>query len=528
MLFNIIPEPTLITQHTGKSIDLCGNIVFKNKKALTSQEELKVFFDKVINAQNKADKNLIIEFIESDKLPEEGYTLLIDGSVIIKASSESGFFYGIQTLKQLIHQYWIINSSPIPSVSIDDKPNYPYRGYMLDVSRHFFDVDTIINLLDVLAFHKINKFHFHITDDQGWRLEIKQYPKLTEHGAYRKHTTGDGKPHGGYYTQEEMKKIVEHAISKHIEVIPEIDLPGHFTAAISAYPELSCSGKAIEVATSFGIKTDIACAGKEETYKFFQNIIDELTEIFPSKYIHIGGDEAPKNEWESCKYCQEMIAKYELKNAEKLQGYMVNRIADYIESKGKSAIVWNESLNSGILKDSVICQYWSDGKEPLRVLNGISEGRKTIISKFTPYYLDYPYGMHSLKAVYSFAPELKGAQNKNSIIGMESPLWTEYVETKKQIDYQTFPRLTAVAEIAWSSPEHRDYDKFITKLKEIYPMYNIYGVLPAPLSQVNPNKIKGVFQIIRFFTKAITWESIKAFLNSYKAAKKVKSGRDSD
>lgn len=526
MRFNIIPMPLKAEFTKGACAPKAARCEYLGENIPSALSDLDAFFEK-IKLEN--DGTLKLTLTKSKKLSEEGYELRIDKDAEIAASSAVGFFYGVQTLKQLIMDFWVKQDAPIPALTIYDAPKYQYRGFMLDVSRHFFDSDTVINLLDVLALHKINKFHFHITDDQGWRLEIKSYPHLTEKGAYRAETAGDKTPHGGFYTQEEMKRIVAYASDKHIEVIPEIDLPGHFTAAIAAYPELSCSSKPIEVATTFGIKPDIACAGKEETYTFFFKVIDELSEIFPSRFIHIGGDEAPKANWESCEACRAMMNTQGIASAEKLQGYMVNKIAEYIKGKDKTAIVWNESLNSGILDKDVICQYWSDGKEPLRVLKGLKEGRKTIISKFTPYYLDYPYGMHSLKAVYNFEPRIAGAEGfEDSIIGIESPLWTEYVKDKEKIDYQVFPRLTALSERAWSDSPTLDYADFEARLKEFYPLYSLYRIAAAPLKEVNPNKLKGIVQIIKFFTKAINRESVKAFFGSYKAARSVKAGRDGE
>lgn len=521
---NIIPKPNSVTHIKGKKVKIAKSFIFNGDLSANLETDFASFFDKTaINCDNTEALTITLQKVAD--LHEEEYSLTADDSVTITATCDKGLFYGLQTLKQLIFDYWVTKNTDIPSMVILDKAYYPYRGYMLDVSRHFFSVEDVINLIDILAMHKINKLHMHVTDDQGWRVEIKSYPLLTKIGSYRKHTLGDGIEYGGFFTQNDISKIVEYANSKFIEVIPEIDLPGHFTAAIASYPELSCKNQKIEVATSFGIKTDIACAGKEEVYTFFEKVIDEMAALFNSEFIHIGGDEAPKNMWEECDACQAMIKAQGLNSVEELQGYMVNRIASYIESKGKSAIVWNESLNSGILKESVICQYWSDGKEPKRVLKGINSGRLTIISKFSPYYLDYPFGMHSLKSIYSFNPELNGAERLENIMGIESPLWTEYVKDKAKIDYQTFPRLTAMSEIAWSLPKNRDYEDFEIRLKAFYPLYSFFNVTPAPLSVVNPNKIQGIGQIIKFLKGALTKESVKAFFSSYKAAKKVKSTR---
>ncbi len=525
---NIIPMPCSVNLIEGKSIAKTLSYKFLKEQSLSAQADFEMFFEKIKKDIEITDtqQTLEIEWQKDAKMQKEAYELIIDEKITITAASDSGFFYGIQTLKQIIYQYWIKKKLDLPPIAINDKPSYKYRGYMLDVVRHFFSVADVKNILDILAVHKINKLHLHLTDDQGWRIEIKKYPLLTQVGAYRSGTLGDGVAYGGYYTQEDIAEIVNYAKQKCIEVIPEIDLPGHFTAAIASYPELSCTAQKIEVATSFGIKSDIACGGKDIVYKFFEEVIEEIIPLFNSDYIHIGGDEAPKSYWESCKDCQKKIKENNLSTTEELQGYMVNHIAAFIESKNKTAIVWNESLNSGMLRESVVCQYWSDGKMPLRVLKGINSGRKTIISKFSPYYLDYPFAMHSLKSVYTFEPELKNASNIESIWGIESPLWTEYVVDKSQVDYLTFPRLTAVAEIAWSAKIYRDYKDFELRLKEFYPLYAVYGIVPAPLKVVNPNFLQRIAQMLKFLKPMLKRESIKAMLHSSKAAKQVKSTRN--
>lgn len=437
------------------------------------------------------------------ELGDEGYLLEIARERIrIRAAEPNGVFYGVQSLKQIIVKHDAAESVSIPAMAAKDRPLYGYRGYMLDVSRHFFPIGDILKLIDVLALHKINALHLHLTDDQGWRLRIDRLPRLTTVGSHRKQTINDGRWHGGWYSREDIRRIVAYCARRYITVIPEIDMPGHSTAAIAAYPHLSCRGEPIEVAELFGIKADILCAGKESTYQFVYHVLDEVIGMFPGPYIHLGGDEALKDRWEECEHCQKRMEDKGLTGISQLQGYFLNEVIDYLKARGKKAICWNESLYSGMLDTSAVCQYWQDGKDVKRVKDALHKGRPVIVSKYDPYYLDYPFAMHTLRAVYTFTPELTGTGDDESILGVEAPLWTEYVCDLRRAEYMTFPRLGAVAEIGWSQKGHRDYDDFIKRLPVYLRLLDIYHVRYADLKDTNPGPLKKIRQMMDFAKRA--------------------------
>ncbi len=350
-------------------------------------------------------------FLEIDPLlpkkTSEDYELDITPlGVNIRAPTQTGIFYGIQSLCQLA----VIYGETIPCVKIIDSPRFSWRGFMLDEGRHFFGKEIVLKLLDVLALLKINRFHWHLVEDQGWRIEIKKYPKLTEIGATRPDTIlgrkkrdgYEGKPHKGYYTQEEIREIVAYAKTRHIMVIPELELPGHCTAALAAYPEFSCRGEPLDVPTHFGIFKDIFCAGKESTFTFLQNILDEIIPLFPDAYIHLGGDEAPKARWKACAKCQQRIVEQGLKNEKDLQAYFTNRMIAYLADHGKIGIGWNEILNPD-LHPGAIAQFWM-GRKTTK-LKYLRADRKMIMSDFSPLYLDYNCGVNSLRKVYGYERE---------------------------------------------------------------------------------------------------------------------------
>jgi len=492
-------------------------------------EDLNAFLDKALGFRLGTSENGAIVFaLESSlarELGSEGYEMEITaGSVTIRAAAPNGIFYGVQTLKQIIVKHYALECVEIPSMTVRDKPLYGYRGYMLDVCRHFFPVEHILKTVDILALHKINILHLHLTDDQGWRVRIDRYPRLTTVGGRRNQTMGDGRWHGGYYTREDIHRIVDYCDRKYITVIPEIDMPGHATAAIAAYPHLSCRGDDIEVAEYFGIKSDILCAGKESTYRFIYEVLDEVAEMFPGPYVHLGGDEAPKDRWEECPHCRKMLADNGLDRMERLQGLLINKAVGYLKQKGKQAICWNESLYSGTLDESVICQYWQDGKDAGSVRKALKKGRSLIVSKFKPYYLDYPHAMHSLKAVYSFAPEI-GA---GDIRGVEAPLWTEYVADPARAEYMTYPRLGAVAEIGWSAREHRDYDDFTGRLPAYLKLLDMYHVRYADTRDTDPGPLKSLGQMLDFLKRAsyLKRENWRHQRESIRANKKIARSRE--
>lgn len=452
------------------------------------------FLCSLTGLKKSQDGNIVIKHDPSVTNPEE-YELVIDNNgITILASSASGFFYGAQTLRQLlpaeVESNGIKDLTNVPCLLIKDKPRFSYRGFMLDSARHFFPIETIKKMLDLMAFHKLNRFHWHLTDDQGFRIEIKKFPLLTEIGSKRGKSqiggrplwgekTYDDTPHSGYYTQEQIKEIVYYAKSLFIEVIPEIDIPGHFMAALAAYPEYSCTGGPFEVGTKWGIYKDILCAGKESSYTFIEGILSEIIGLFPYKQIHIGGDETPKDRWKKCPDCQAMMEKNNIKSEELLLTYFINRISKYLKSRGCTVIGWDEIVSDSLNMDTVI-QYWSP-VGARRAIASLKAGRKCIFSPFRKYYLDYSYEFIPLRKSYDFDPYLKEIpkEAQNKIIGIEAPLWTEYVDSEDRLFWQTFPRLSAISETAWTDPGLKSYDDFLIRFRYLQKRLDIWKVNSA-------------------------------------------------
>lgn len=425
----------------------------------------------------------------NDELPSEGYRITLDSDgVKVEYRDEAGKFYAFKTLDQMKAQ-----TEKLPCAVIEDAPKFAYRGFMLDCARHFFTVEEIKKYVSVMASVKLNKFHWHLTDDQGWRLEIKKYPLLTEIGSSRKGTRNDGKPVSGFYTQEDVKEIVAFCAERHIEVIPEIDMPGHFTAAVAAYNNLGCKGEGVKVAESFGVLPDIACVGKDSTLEFCKDVLREASELFPSKYFHLGGDEALKYRWLDCPDCQKKLAKLKLKNEEELQGYFMSEMTAFLNTLGKTAVIWNDGTLGGNIKGDYAVQYWKESKACLNAAKREAlSGKKIIYSPFGAYYLDYPCGMTPLKKTYLCETD---AMPKGSVEGLEAPLWTEYIETADELETRLFPRLFAVADRAWSF--EADYNDFSVRL-DAYCKY-LNKRLPVKMAQnPNPNLFKGLAELIKF------------------------------
>jgi hexosaminidase len=434
------------------------------------------------------------------------YTLEVGKEgVYIAGDNETGAFYGVQSLLQLIPTEKSSNLK-IPYVSIKDYPRFEYRGMMLDVSRHFFDVAYVKKFIDYLAMHKMNYFHWHLTEDQGWRIEIKKYPKLTTTGAYRNGTLigkypgkgNDGKRYGGFYTQEEVKDIVAYASKRYITVIPEIEMPGHASAAIASYPYLSSfpeeatthparttwsgdsTGK--QVQQTWGVHRDVF-APTEETFKFLQDVLDEVIPLFPSKYIHIGGDECPKDNWKHSPFAQQLIKEKDLKDEHGLQSYFIQRMEKYINSKGKTIIGWDEILEGGLAPNAIVMSWRGEkgGIEAARLNHPV------IMTPNTYVYLDYSQtknedsvvigGFLPLQKVYSYEPvpaELPADQTKY-ILGGQANLWTEYVNNPAKAEYMIFPRATAVSEVLWSPKAKRNWDDFQKRLPMQFKRYDLWG-----------------------------------------------------
>jgi hexosaminidase len=453
--------------------------------------------------------NVIRLSLEPDGgLGHEGYTLSVSpASVEIKAQEPSGILYGIQTLRQLLpaqveKRALVGNVSwRVPCVVIRDAPRFNWRGFMLDEGRHFHGKDTVLRLLDLLALHKLNVFHWHLTEDQGWRIEIARYPRLTEVGSRRKGTTRnfigrhDGIPHEGFYTQQDIRQIVAHAARRHITIVPEIEMPGHSLAALAAYPELSCTGGSFEVACGFGILRDIYCGGKDKTFEFLQNVLDEVMALFPSPFIHIGGDEVPKSRWRQCPDCQRRIRQERLQDEHALQVYLTNRIAAYLDAHGRRLIGWNQILHQGLLPGAV-AQYWVGNRRKL--IEAMRGGRDVIVSPFLSAYLDHSYALTSLGKAYTFEPVFAALDSEAAqhVLGLEAPLWTEWVPNRARLDYQMFPRLTAYAETGWTQKDCKNLADFRKRLATFEPRLDEWGVKYAPARDADPPWFRQLFGIL--------------------------------
>ncbi|MDC7127120.1 MAG: beta-N-acetylhexosaminidase [Spirochaetales bacterium] len=459
------------------------------------------------------------------------YKLVVNSMGIeISSSSQEGLFHGVQTLRQLFpfeaETTEIKDDVLIPFVEISDSPRFSYRGFMLDCARHFFDASVIKTVIDILAFHKINRLHWHLSDDQGWRIEIKKYPGLTEIGSRRKETQiggsslykrrrkFDGKPYEGYYTQKQIKEIVVYARERFIKIIPEIDMPGHMVAALAAYPEYSCAEKTIEVRTSFGISKEVLCVGKDSSITFVKDILDEIIELFPFKHIHIGGDETPVDSWKKCSNCQRLMVQKGFKNEKDLQSYFTNEIALYLLNKGCKVICWDEVLEGSPSKD-IIIQYWSPlGKR--RVKQEMKKGREFIFSPFYTYYMDYSYNIIPLKKTYLADPALFTKKNDAVISGIESPLWTEWVYNVDRLYWQMLPRLSAVAESAWTKQDNKNFRDFLERLKNIEKRY---ANMEIPFANRSAYLQKGRFGRLKLFIAIFLSKSIPSLkeYNKYKS-----------
>ena len=505
----LIPEPQEITVYKGthtlhKTIPFYAEEGFELASNFLSEYLQKSGFSL---RNNRADYAQFI--IKKDTLlPNEGYTLSIDEDIILlKAKDASGAFYGVQTLRQLLPvSLEKLNSfsNPtiaLPLVDIVDFPKFPYRGMHLDVSRHFFDKAFVKRYISYLSMLKMNYFHWHLTEDQGWRIEIKKYPKLMTHAAFRNETlighysdvphTFDGERYGGYYTQEDIKEIVAYAQKLNITIIPEIEMPGHAQAAISAYPELGCTGDPIPVATKWGVFEDIYCP-KEETFAFLEDVLTEVVALFPGEYIHIGGDEAPKKHWEECTHCQALIKKEGLKDEHELQSYFITRIEKFLNSKGKKIIGWDEILEGGLAPNATVMSWrGTEGgiaaaKEKHNVI--MTPGSHCYFDHYQSKNEDEPLaigGFTSLEKVYSFNPipsELSQEETQY-ILGAQGNVWTEYMKTEDKVEYMVFPRILALSEVDWKGPSkdfEKDYSNFKIRLKSFTERLEALGINYAP------------------------------------------------
>lgn len=403
---------------------------------------------------------------------QEYYQLCIQTDfILVKAASYSGLMHGIHSLIQLIPQSQGTDDFKLSCVTIEDYPKFKWRGLLLDCSRHFMEVDFVKRYIDLLAYHKMNVLHWHLTEDQGWRIEIKQYPKLTEIGAWRKEK--DGSSYGGYYTQEQIKDVVNYASLRGVTIVPEIELPGHSLAALASYPEYSCTGGPFEVETDWGVFKDIYCAGNDSTFSFLENVLDEVIELFPSEYIHIGGDESPKYRWEHCAKCQKRIVDEQLADEHELQAYFIQRIENYLKSKGRKLIGWDEILEGGLAQDATV-QSWRgfDGAKKAAQL-----GHDAIVSPTSHAYFDYDLDAIDLEQVYAFTPIPQGLSTDETkhIIGGECNMWTERAP-QHTVDSKVFPRILSMSEVLWTYPQNRNYPEFYSRVQKHYKRLDHLGV----------------------------------------------------
>lgn len=530
---NIIPQPVSVVTKPGKfTITQKTTIVASDdedrKTAILLNDYLQQVYGFKLDIDKKEGKNYIRfstkRFIKAPDNDAYSLTVSPDG-ITINGDTYNGTFYGMETLIQLL-PVEKVSPMAIPMVTINDYPRFAYRGMHLDVGRHFFPVSFVKKYIDYLALHKMNYFHWHLTEDQGWRIEIKKYPRLTEVGAYRNGTiigrypgtANDNQPYGGFYTQDEVKDIVQYAADRHITVIPEIEMPGHASAAIAAYPGLSCfpnektiipshpseasqraTGKLVQ--ESWGVYEDVFCAGKDSTFQFLQNVLDEVIPLFPCKYVHVGGDECPKANWKRCPLCQKRIQEEHLKDEHALQSYFIQRMEKYLNSKGKTLIGWDEILEGGLAPNAVVMSW--RGEE-----GGIAAAKDNHQVIMTPgeyVYLDHAQSQNEdsvtiggylpLEKTYSYEPipaALPASQAKY-VMGAQGNVWTEYMAYPSKVEYMIFPRMSALSEVLWSPKEKKNWADFERRLPVLFKRYNLWkanysdayynlktSILPAP------------------------------------------------
>jgi len=506
--FNIIPRPQQVNVRNDAPFTLNAKTVIslgtnsqdmkRNANMLASYIEQATGIRPAIGkGKNGA---AIILTIDKTIANAEGYKLDADAKQIrIAGASAAGVFYGIQTLRKSLP---LVNGKAskvsIPAVHIADAPRFAYRGTHLDVSRHFVTADSVCQFIDMLALHNINRFHWHLTDDQGWRIEIKKYPLLTQIGSKRAqtvigHNSGkyDGKPYSGFYTQKQIRDIVKYAADRYITIVPEIDLPGHMQAALAAYPDMGCTGGPYEVWQKWGVSDNVLCAGNDKTLTFIDNVLKEITQLFPSKYIHVGGDECPKTQWQKCPKCQARIKALNLEAKdghsaeERLQSYIITHASNYLKSLGRNTIGWDEILEGGLAEGATVMSWRGES-------GGIAAAKQHHDVVMTPnsyLYFDYYQSLDKdneplaiggylpLETVYSYEPMPKEltADEARHIIGVQANIWTEYMPTFKQMQYMALPRLAALSEVQWSQPALKDYNSFTNRLTEFTHMYDRLG-----------------------------------------------------
>ncbi len=476
-------SPFIIDENTVISFSSANDSLRRNAEQLQGYVKELSGIDMRIAQYKRIKKNDagILLSINQKITHPEGYSLSVSGkNILIEASTKAGIFYAVQTLRKSIANGMATANEvkaeriEMPAVKINDEPRFAYRGMMLDCVRHFFPVSVVKDFIDMLALHNVNRFHWHLTDDQGWRIEIKHYPRLTEFGSQRTGTViglnsdvDDETPHGGFYTQEDIREVIAYAADRHIEIIPEIEMPGHAMAILACYPELGCTGGPYEVGHKWGVYYDVLCVGNEQVFTFVENVLDEVMELFPSKIIHIGGDETPTNRWNDCPKCKAL-------GVESVQKYFTHRMCDYITSHGHKVIGWDEIAEAGV-PDGTTIMSWR-GTEP--GVKAAGQGLDVVMSPTTYCYFDYYQYEDNrfepsktgecidVEKVYSFEPlpDNVSAEARKHVIGVQANIWTEYIPTKKVLQYMALPRLAALAEVQWCEKGTKDFADFKRRL----------------------------------------------------------------
>ena len=505
----VIPQPLHISSDDGyfSLSDSMRVVLVGTDDFDQAQEALGCVFNSLYHAAPSVQDAMQVEqgafnLVCDPALSSESYRLKINPQgVVITASDAHGAFYGVQTLRQLLIPTPDSCGYVLPFVQIEDAPRLAYRGLMLDVARHFFSVEDVKQIIDIMALHKLNRLHLHLTDDQGWRIEIKRYPRLTEFGSvrlrtiigkdpngeYDESTPFDDQPYGGFYTQDDVREILRYAAQHCIEVIPEIEFTGHAVSALASYPWLSCTGEQYEVRQSWDIDDRVYCVGKESTFEFMQNVLLEVMDLFPSPYIHIGGDECPTKMWAKCPHCQALMKREKMSSLRSLQGYATLRIEKFLHEHGRKLIGWDEMLDSGVSPSTVVMS-WRGIEGGIKAAQ---QGNYVVMSPTTYCYFDYYQsqdhtkeplawgGYLPLEQVYEFDPfEGLDAQQATYVLGIQANLWSEYIPTLSQAEYMLLPRLAALSEVAWSHSS-QDYSDFKNRLQHLCTLYDQAGYVYA-------------------------------------------------
>ncbi len=507
---SIVPQPNGVEQQNGffTVSEKTAFVVPESKKLREAAELINMRFKNAagfelnVSAEKPAKNFIAIELNEAAAKGDEGYSLTVNnqGATIV-ASTERGAFYGLMTVLQLLpaelESNTLVNDVEwyMPHVTIDDEPRFVWRGMHLDVCRHFVPVEFIKKQLDVMALFKMNTLHWHLTEDQGWRIEIKKYPKLTVEGATR--IEGEGHEYGGFYTQEEVKEIVAYAQKRFINVVPEIELPGHALGALTAYPHLSCTGGPFEVRNIWGVEADVYCAGKEEAFEFLEDVIDEVVALFPYKYFHIGGDECPKDRWKTCPDCQRRMRKEGLADEHELQSYFIKRIEKVLLAHDRIMVGWDEILEGGLAGSAVVMSW--RGEEG--GITAAEQGHDVVMTPGNWVYLDHYQGSSKVEPVaigghttleesygYDPVPAALSPEKAKHVLGTQGNVWSEYMYTSDLFEYFIYPRIIALAEVGWTQTANKSFDSFVKRMDKQFVRLDEHGInyhIPLPEGPVN-------------------------------------------